>query len=117
LPPVSTSLAANYPLVSTVANYGNNISLLRPSSELEGNILSLYLLYYPKMSKQKIKIFLIDEYFHLPPVLMTSTVHLSCEYLHELLKKFEMALMYTRGIGGNRFMKKPKVENLMALSL
>jgi hypothetical protein len=42
-PPVSTTLAANLPPVSMtpVANNGNNIRLLRPSSELEGKYVSI----------------------------------------------------------------------------
>ena len=43
LPPVSTTPAANLPPVSmtSAANNGNNIRLLRPSSELEGKNVSL----------------------------------------------------------------------------
>jgi hypothetical protein len=43
LPPVSTTPAANLPPVSItpVANNGNNIRLLRPSSELEGKNFSI----------------------------------------------------------------------------
>jgi hypothetical protein len=39
--------------VSTIraANNGNNIRLLRPSGELEGKIVSICLLYFPKVYK------------------------------------------------------------------
>jgi hypothetical protein len=42
---------------------------------------------------------------------------LSSEYLRDFSKKFELPLWYTQGLGRNRFMKKRKVENLVALSL
>ena len=54
LPPVSMTPAANLPPVSVppVANNGNNIRLLTPESELEGKILCIGFLYYPKVTKQ-----------------------------------------------------------------
>jgi hypothetical protein len=59
--------------------------------------------------KEIMKIFLIEDFFHLPPVSTTSVVPWSSEYLHEFLKKFEMALMIhiIRGLG-----KLIHVENL-----
>jgi hypothetical protein len=39
------------------------------------------------------KKFLLDEFFHLPPVSTTPVANLSCEYLREFSKKFETALM------------------------
>ncbi len=53
---------------------------------------------------------MIEDVSHLPPVWCT----LSCEYLREFSKKFETALM---DFGGNWFMKKPEVENLVTLSV
>jgi hypothetical protein len=54
LPPVSTTPEANLPPVSLtpVANYGNNIRLQTPESELEGKHLYICFLYYPKVTKQ-----------------------------------------------------------------
>jgi hypothetical protein len=47
-----------------------------------------------------IKIFLIEDFFHLPPVRHRWQT-LSCEYLREFSKKFEMVLMEYSGAGGN----------------
>ncbi len=44
-------------------------------------------------SKKIIKTFLIEDFFHLPPVSTTPVVHLGCEYLRECSKKFGTALM------------------------
>jgi hypothetical protein len=54
LPTVSTTPAANLPLVllTPVANNGNNIKLQTPESELEGKNLYICDLYYPKVTKQ-----------------------------------------------------------------
>ncbi len=38
-----------------------------------------------------ITIFLIEDFFHLPPMSMTPVVNLELEYLREFLKKFETA--------------------------
>ncbi len=45
-----------------------------------------------------IKIFLIEDFFHLPPVSATPVVHL--EYLREFSKKFEMAVLVYLGAWG-----------------
>ncbi len=37
----------------------------------------------------------------LPPVSLILVVHLTCEYIREFLKKFEMVLMGFSGAGGN----------------
>jgi hypothetical protein len=43
---------------------------------------------------------MIEDFFHLPPVSLTPVVHLECEYLHELSKKFETALIVYLGAWG-----------------
>ncbi len=42
---------------------------------------------------------------------------LTCEYLREFSKKFEMILMLFSGAWGKWFMKKPEAKNLVTLSL
>jgi hypothetical protein len=46
------------------------------------------------VSKKKVKIFLSEDFFQLPPAL-------SCEYLREFSKKFEWPSWYNQGLGGN----------------
>jgi hypothetical protein len=54
----------------------------------------------------------------LPPVSKTwCTKPWSCKYLHEFSKIIKTDLMVYSGAWGNLFIKKPEVENLMALSL
>jgi hypothetical protein len=63
-----------------------------------------------------IKTFMIEDFFHLSPVSTTPVVNL--EPLRKFSKKFEMALMVYSGAWGKLIHeKKPKVENLMTLSL
>jgi hypothetical protein len=59
-----------------VANNGNNIRLQTPESELEGKNVGKCFLYYPKVTKQNYKIFLIEDFFHLPPVSTTPLANL-----------------------------------------
>jgi hypothetical protein len=65
LPPVSTT---------PVANNGNNIRLQTTESELEGKNLYICFLCYPKVTKQNY--FLIQDFFHLPPVSTTPVANL-----------------------------------------
>ncbi len=46
------------------------------------------------------KIFLIEYFFHLPPVSLTPVVHLEREYLREFSKKIEMAVLVYSGAWG-----------------
>jgi hypothetical protein len=59
-----------------------------------------------------IKIFLIEDFSHLPPVTTTPVVHLE----PRIFDKFEMAVMVHSGAWGKLIQEK-KVENLVALSL
>jgi hypothetical protein len=59
-----------------------------------------------------IKTFLIEDFFHLPPV-----VHLELGISQEFSKKIEMTLMVYSGAWGKLIHKKPEVENLVELSL
>jgi hypothetical protein len=65
------------------------------------------------------KTFLIENVFHLSPVSTTPVVHLELRISPRIFEKFESAIPYgdIEGLGGNRFMKKPDVENLVSLSL
>ncbi len=43
---------------------------------------------------------MIEDFLHLPPVLLTPVANLSCEYLRAFSKKFETALMVYSGDWG-----------------
>jgi hypothetical protein len=47
----------------------------------------------------------------------TQAVHLELRYIREFSEKFEMTLMGYSGARGKLNMKKPEVENLVALFL
>jgi hypothetical protein len=55
-----------------------------------------------------IKIFLIEEFFHLPPVSTTPVVNLELRISPRIFKKFETVLMGYSGAGGNLLMKKTR---------
>ncbi len=68
-----------------------------------------------RCSDKIIKIFLIEDFFHLPPVSATPVANtatrwstLSCEYLRNFWKKFEMVLMEYSGAGGKLIHKKTR---------
>ncbi len=65
-----------------------------------------------------IKTFMIEDFFHLPPVLRHRWCTLSCEYLREFSKKFETALILYSGAWEKLIHEKnPEVENLVTPSL
>ncbi len=67
------------------------------------------------MSKQNNEIFLIEDFFHLPPV---STVHLKPRLSPRIFEKIRNGRNGTlRCLGETDSRKKPEVENLVALSL
>jgi hypothetical protein len=92
LPPVSTTPAANLPPVSLtpVLNNGNNISRRHLKVNLKAKIYIYVNSTTQRCPNKIIKIFLLEGFFHLPPV---SWQTFSCEYLREFSKKFETALM------------------------
>ncbi len=50
-----------------------------------------------RCSKKIIKIFLIEDFFHLPPVSTTPVVHLELQISPRILEKFETALIAYSG--------------------
>jgi hypothetical protein len=93
LPPVLTTPAANFATSSPCVvdtggndNNGNNIRLQTPESELEGKNLYMCFLYYPKVTKQIIKIFLIEDFSICHRCQRHRWQTLSCEYLLEFSK-------------------------------
>jgi hypothetical protein len=64
--------------------------------------------------KKKFKNILIEDLFDLPPVSLTPVVHLKLRISPRIFEKIRWD---TLGRGGNCFMKKPEVENLVTLSL
>jgi hypothetical protein len=140
LPPVSTTLAANFatgttgvvdtsgkfatgvndtggkfPPVSTtpvaychryqrhrrqICQRCHNMGTISGCRHLKLNLKAkfIYLLTLPQRCPNKIiKIFLINDFVHLPPVSTTQWCTLSFEYLYEFLKKFETALIVYSG--------------------
>ncbi len=65
---------------------------------------------YPKVSKK------ISDWIYIPFNIGVND-NGGVPYVHEFLKKFEMALMLTQVLGGTDSSKKPEVENLVTLSL
>ncbi len=55
-----------------------------------------------------IKIFLIKDFFHLPPVSATPVVNLELRIYERLLEKFKMVLMGYSGAGGKQIHKKTR---------
>ncbi len=72
-----------------------------------------------KYPNKIIKTFLIENFFYLPPVLMTPVVRLKLQISPQILEKCETALMGYSGAWGKLIheRKKPVVANLAALSL
>ena len=110
LPPVS---------MTPVANNGNNIWLQTPESELEGKNLYICFLYYPKVTTNKIiKIFLIEDFFHLPPVSLTPVANLELRISPRIFEKiWNGPNGIIRGLGETGSRKKPEAKNLVTLSL
>ena len=68
--------------------------------------------------KKIFKIFLIEDFFHLPPVSATPVVNLELPISPRLLEKIWNGLNgILRGLGETDSWKKPEVKNLVALSL
>ncbi len=65
-----------------------------------------------RCSNKIIKIFMIEDFFHLPPVSLTPVATLSCEYLRDFWKKFEMVLMGYSGAGGKLIHKKNQKQKI-----
>ncbi len=121
LPPVSTTPAANLPPVSLtpVADNWNNIRLQIPESELEGKNLYLYISSTTQRWPNKIiKIFLIEDFFHLPPVSLTPVANLELRISPRIFEKIRNGPGgIIRGLGETDLRKKPEAKNLVTLSL
>ncbi len=63
------------------------------------------------------KTFLIEDFFHLPPVSMTLVVHLELRISPNFLKIRNGPNGIIRGLGETDPCRKSEVENLVALSL
>ncbi len=65
-----------------------------------------------------IKIFLIEDFFHLPPLSTTPMVHVELHISPQIVEKiWNGSNDILRGLGETDSWKKPEVENLVALSL
>ncbi len=137
LPPVSTILAANLPPVSTtpVANchgiidtggkfatgVGNNIRLLK-CWYLKVNLKAKIYIYVSKTTQRWpnkiIKIFLIEDFFHLPPVSLTPVANLELRISPWIFEKIRNGLTgILWGWGETDSWKEPDAKNLVTLSL
>ncbi len=118
LRPVSMTPAANLPLVSLtlVANNGNNIRLQTPESELEGK--NLYTAYVSSTTQRWpnkiINIFLIEDFFHLPPVSTTPVANLELRISPRIFEKIRNGL---NGIIWGSGETESEAKNLVTLSL
>ncbi len=118
LPPVPLVLltpVANLPpvLLTPVSNNGNNIRLQTSESELEGKNLYICFLFYPKVTKQIIKIFQIEDFFHLSPVSLTPVANL--ELRISRIRNSLNGILW--GWGETDSWKVPEAKNLVTLSL
>ncbi len=65
--------------------------------------------------KEVMKIFLIEDFFHFPPVSMTPVVHLKLREFFAKIRKGPNGII--RGLGETDPCRKPEVKNLVALPL
>ncbi len=114
-PPVL--MAANLPPVSTVANNRNNY---QTADNVKINKTKIFL--YANSTTQRcpkeiMKIFLIEDFFYLPPVSTTPMVHLELRIsLRIFTKSCNDPSGLIRGLGETDPCRKPKVKNLVTLS-
>jgi hypothetical protein len=91
-------------------------------NELEGKNLALQYANSTthRCPKEIMKIFQIEDFFHLPPVSTTPVVvhlELCIMYLHKFSKNLTCPYGIIRGLGETDPCGKPGVKNLVALSL
>ncbi len=115
LPPVSTTPAANLPPVSliSVANNWNNIRLRTPESELEGKNLHVSST-TQRWPNKIIKIFLIEDFFHLPLVSLTPVANLELRISQRIFEKIRNGpngILW--GWGETDSWKEPEAKNLV----
>ncbi len=119
LPPVSMTLVANchqyqwhrWQIMGTISGC-RHLKLNR-----KANIYIYMLTLLPRGVQTKLVIFLIEDFFQLPPVSMTPVVTLSWEYLREFSKKiWNGRNCILRCLWETDSWKKPEVENLVTLS-
>jgi hypothetical protein len=68
--------------------------------------------------KELMKIFLIEDYFHLLPVSATPVVHIELRISQRIVEKIRNGPNgIIRGLGETDPCRKPEVKNLVALSL
>jgi hypothetical protein len=104
---VSTTPAANLPPVS-----------MTPAEILPPVSLVLLILVAKRCPKKIMKIFLIEDFFHLPPVSMTLVVHLELRISPRILKNIQNSPnAVIRGLRETDLCGKPEVDKLVALSL
>jgi hypothetical protein len=112
--------AANLPPVSLtpVANNGTISGCRHLKVNLKAKIY-IYVNSSTHMCPNKIiKIFLIEDFFHLPPVSTTTVVHFELQISKRIFEKIRNGPKgILRGYGETNSWKKPEVENLVALSL
>ncbi len=130
-PPVSLVLltpVANLPPVSTtpVANcHRYKRQIIRTISgcrHLKVNLKAKMYIYVNSTTQRCpnkiIKIFLLEDFFHLPPVSLTPVVHLEPRISPRIFEKIRNGRKgILRCLGETDSWKKPEVENLVTLSL
>ncbi len=123
VPPVSTIPAANLPPVATCHRYQRHrrqiMGTIWGCRHLSVNLRAKIYIYVNSTTQRCpnkiIKIFLQEDFFHLPPVSTTPVVHLEPRISPRTFEKF---LNGCNGcLGETDSWKKPAVENLVTLSL
>ncbi len=82
--------------LTPVANNRNNIRLQTPKSELEGKIYKYVSSTTQTWPNKIIKIFLIEDFFHLPPVSLTPMANLELWISPQIFEKIQNGLVRHR---------------------
>jgi hypothetical protein len=104
--------------MTPVANNWNNIRLQTPESELDGKIYVYVSSATQRWPNKIIKIFLIKDFFYLPPVSLTPVATLELRISPRIFEKIRNALNgIFWGWGETDLLKQPEAKNLVTLSL
>ncbi len=126
LPPVSTIPAANFPPVSTTpaANLppASALATISGCRHLKVNLKAKIYIYVNSTTQRCpnkiIKIFLLEGFFHLPPVSLTPVANIELRISPRIFEKIRNGPNdIIRGLGETGSRKKPEAKNLVTLSL
>ncbi len=105
-------------LLTPVTNNRNNIRLQTPESELKAKIYIFVSSTTQRWPNKIIKIFLIEDFFHLPPVSLTPVANLKLRISPRIFERIQNGLNgILWGWGETDSRKEPEAKNLVTLSL